>query len=531
MNLQVLFACLLVVLGACSTRSAGLQRSDSLVIASLWEPTSLNPLFLQGREAEDVSALGYSFLTKYDANDEIVADAATVVPSIANGGISPNGKRIVYHLRHNVKWQDGYPVTARDVVFTYRASVNPFNSVPSESGYNPIARVLARDPYTIVVDLKRAYAPIISTFLGGDGSPILPAHLLAAYTSLDHATFNGAPVGSGPYRFTKWRRGDRLDAVANENYYGTRPRVRHISVRFVQDYSTIVNELTTGEAAATFFMSPSKIAAVQAIPGRRVIVTRKIPSFGAIVFNMNDPIAGELALRRSFAMAIDRKALVTKAASGLYDADTGMRGMFTWAFDPTMGTIAYDPECARTLLTAKGWMEGNDGIRSKNGRRLEMRLAFWGQSFVATQVVPMIVEEARAVGIDLSPRAYGQNELYSRDGPLYRGGFQAALLGMQNGVDPDPSAFLMCAQRPPNGFNFARYCDADVDNELRRALAVYDRAERRRIYGKIQQKLLQRIPYDFLWQASEIDVVPVGLRGYAPSPSGGPFNSVAQWRI
>lgn len=374
---RVFLACLLIcVIVGCSNRGSTSQRSDLLIIARLSEPVSLNSLYLQGSDAADVSALGYSFLTNYDVNNAIIADTATVVPTIGNHGISRDGKRIVYHLRHDITWWDGYPLTARDVVFTYRAGVNPSNTLPSGGGYNPISRVFASNPYSVVVELKRPYAPIITTFFGGDGNPILPAHLLAAYPNLNHVAFNAAPVGSGPYRFVRWLHGDRLDLTANDRYYGTKPEIQKISIRFVHDHSTIVNELMTGEVDATFFASPSKVGVMRSIPNHRVVVTRQLPKFGALVFNVSDSIVKDLAVRQAFASAIDRRTLVAKTASGLYDADTGMRGLFSWAFDPNVGTIAYDPVKARALLTHAGWTLGNDGIRVKNGRRLEMQFVF-----------------------------------------------------------------------------------------------------------------------------------------------------------
>ena len=160
---------------------------------------------------------------------------------------------------------------------------------PSQSVDTSIARVWAPDSYTVVAELTRPEAAFVSSFFGGDGGSILPAHLLAAYPNLNHVPFNGAPIGSGPYRFTKWIRGERLDLSANDRYYGTKPAIRHLSIRFVESQSTITNELITHEVDATFFANPSKIAALRSIRDHRVIVTL-LPSFGTIVFNLRDPI-------------------------------------------------------------------------------------------------------------------------------------------------------------------------------------------------------------------------------------------------
>lgn len=530
--IRVVLACLfLCATAGCTSRGSAPPRSDLLIIASTIEPESLNPLFLQGRVYRDIAALGYSGLTTYDRRGSVAADVAATVPTLANGGISPDGKRFVFHLRHDVTWSDGYPLTARDVVFSYRAGINPSNAMPSQSADSGIAKVWAPDSYTVVAELTRPQPAFVTNFFGGDSGAILPAHLLAAYPTLNHVPFNGAPIGSGPYRFTKWIRGERLDLAANDRYFRTKPAIPNLSIRFASDWSTIVNELMTHEVDAAFLASPSKVVALRSIPNHRVIVTL-MRYFGTIVFNLKDPIVKDLDIRRAFASAIDRRMLVAKGAFGLYDTDTGMRGLFTWAFDPKVGTIAYDPTRARALLSNDGWALGVDGIRVKNGRRLEMQLVFSANAFVPDGIVPPMIEEARAVGIDLAIRQYDRRVLWALDGPLYKGRFQTALLTLTNGGDdPDPSGFLSCDRQPPNGYNFARYCNAAVDRAIRHAAFLYDRAERRRIYSFIQRRLIADVPYDFLWQPSEIDVIPTALRGYEFPPGVSPYNAVAGWRL
>ena len=147
-----------------------------------------------------IGSLTGSYLTRYGARGAIVPDVAAIVPTFGNGGISRDGRSITFHLRRDVRWQDGAPLTARDLVFTYDAIANPSNSVPSRDGYDHVAGVHASDLYTVVVRLRQPYAPIIPNFFGGDSSyTILPAHLLAGYASLDRAAYNAAPIASGPY--------------------------------------------------------------------------------------------------------------------------------------------------------------------------------------------------------------------------------------------------------------------------------------------------------------------------------------------
>lgn len=493
------------------------------------EPVSLNPLYLQGALGYAISELSYTYLTNYDSNGKLVPDVAVTVPSPANGGISSDGKLIVYHLRRNVLWQDGAPLTSRDVVFTYRAIMNPSNAVPSRYGYDRVASVQARNPYTVIVKLARPYSPIIVYVFGGDSNyPILPAHLLARYASLDRIAYNAAPTGSGPYHFTHWTRGDRLELTANPRYYGGRPAIARISIRFVHDPSTTINQLLTKEVDATFFADVSGIATFRVLPYHRIVAT-PVPYFTALTFNVADPITNAPAVRQAFALAIDRHALVAKVTHGVFDPDTGMRGLFTWAFDPRAGGQKYDPRRAQALLARDRWIPGADGIRVKDGRRLQLQMAFRAGSDIEAGFVSLIVENERAVGIDVTTKRYSREQFIAQNGPLSQGHFQVALLTYQSTYDPDASWLLSCDQRAPNGFNFARYCNPAVDRALQRGVYVFDRAARRRAYRFVQRQLLTDAPYDFLCQVSEVDVLPSDLEGYE-RPLLSPYNSVGRWR-
>jgi peptide/nickel transport system substrate-binding protein len=489
----------------------------------------LDPLYLEGIFASEIGEFGFSYLTSYDANGAIVPDVAREVPTMANQGISADGKRVTFHLRHGVVWEDGTPLTSRDVVFTYRAVMNPRDAIPSRYGYDRISLVRAPDPYTVVVTTRTPYSPIVSNFLGGDSSyPILPAHLLAQYASLNRVPFNGAPIGSGPYRFGRWVHGDRVTLMANPSYFGGRPGIDRIDLRFVSDPSTIVNQLSTGEIDATFFADPANIATLRQIPNRRILVT-PVPFGYSLDFNLTDPAIGDAKVRRAFAFAIDRPTAVRKAFHGIYDASTGMRALFNWAFDPRAGNVPYAPQAAAALLTSDGWITGADGIRSKMGHRLTIRLIDYTGIEGEDELATIIAAQERAVGIDVTRQRYSRQVFFSLAGPFYSERYQVALYYFQSTLDPDVSWEFGCNQRPPNGFNTPSYCNRAVDRALAHAVTVFDRKSRLRDYSFVQHQILKDLPYYFLCQLSEIDVIPSSLRGYE-RPLLSPFNSVARWR-
>ena len=145
-----------------------------------------------------------------------------------NGGISKDGLTITYHLRHGVRWHDGAPFDSGDVKFTWQAIMNPRNNVVSRRGYDQVASVDTPDDYTVVFHMKRFFAPAIDTIFGESDTPyrILPRASARERIPISiRSPFNSAPVGTGPYRFVRWLRGDRIVLAANPAYFRGAPKI------------------------------------------------------------------------------------------------------------------------------------------------------------------------------------------------------------------------------------------------------------------------------------------------------------------
>lgn len=520
---------LVCVPAACMHAERGsTARSNSLTVALPQEPISLNPLLLEGPIAYAVGELLYSYLTNYDVAGNAVPEIALNVPTPQNGGISPDGKRITFHLRHGVRWQDGAPLTARDVVFTYRAIMNPANALPERYGYDKIASIAQPDLYTVVITLRQPFAPIVPLFFGGDSNySILPYHTLNRYSSINTIAFNQAPLGSGPYALGRWLHGERLELNANPLYFRGRPHIDKLLLPFVHDPSTTVNQLLTGEVDAAFSLDASRIVLLRSIPRHRVLIT-PIPYFYAIAFNMTDPTLRNTNVRRALCLAIDRDTVVRKVSHGVYNARTGLRGLFTWAYDAHADWLAYDPRLAARLLTQQGWQLRPDGSRWKDGRRMQLQLAFPAGSDITAQLATAIAAAESALGVEVALKRYSREVYMATDGPVMQGRFQMQLYDYHSNYDPDAAWLLACDQASPRGFNVARYCNPAVDVALRRASQSYERAARRAQYAAIERRLVDDMPYFFLAQASEIDVIPTDMTHYR-RPLLSPFISAADW--
>ena len=210
---------------------------------------TLNPILATQQLEVQAMAFAMDGLIATDPEGHDVPMLAARVPTLENGDIAKDGRSITYHLRHGVVWQDGAPFSSRDVAFTWQAIMNPNTNVATRHGYDQVTRVDTPDPYTAVFRLKRPFAPAVHTFFAHSDSVyfILPAHLLEKYHDLNDIPFNSLPFGTCPFKVVRWLHGDRIEYVANDNYFLGKPKLRHIVVRIVPDENTIVDEMRAHE--------------------------------------------------------------------------------------------------------------------------------------------------------------------------------------------------------------------------------------------------------------------------------------------
>src|SRR5581483_8056388 len=280
------------------------------------EPDNLNPMFGHTAATDLADGLLFSFILRYDDNGNYIPDLATEVPTIANGGVSRDGKTITVHLRHNVRWADGMPVTARDWVFTYHAVMNSRNTVKTRYGWDDIVSAQTPDAYTIIIHIKRPNAAILGLLaMGGSAYPPLPEHLLGRLPDINQASFNEHPLSSGPYMLTTWNHGSSLTFVPN-TYYIPNPylfgnhrlhyaaKLKEIKWLVIPDVTTLFNELRTHDIDVYANVDENSIAHLTAISG--ITVEKKlIGSWRRLMFNTSKPALRDPRVRLAIAEAVD----------------------------------------------------------------------------------------------------------------------------------------------------------------------------------------------------------------------------------
>jgi peptide/nickel transport system substrate-binding protein len=514
-------ALLLTCCAGCSRGGARHTSGSQLVFVGLGgEPDSLNPLVSDEADEFNFSHLYMSYLIENDAEGNAVPEIALRVPTLANGGISSDQRTITYLLRHHVRWQDGAPLTARDVTFSYRAIVNPRNNVGTRVGYEEVQSIRAVGDYTVIVRLRRRFSPFVQYFFGPQsGDALMPAHLLERFPDLNRVEYNELPVGSGPFRVVRWRHGDSIELAANPLYWRGKPSIDRIVYRIIPDPNTRLEQLRTGEADAYFDVDPQLLPQVRSIPDVRIALT-PVNDLHVLRFNLRDPILRDVRVRRAIAMAIDRHTLAAAATHGsgiVVDADQPSNG---WAYD-AVTPIRYDPSAAKRML---------------GGREVNVTLAIAPQIVNgSTSVAAIIQEDLLRIGVVATVKQYPSSMMYARssDGGVLTGGrYELAYdAWWVLGSDPDDSWNFACDQMPPRGLNYSFWCDARADAAIRGALGTVDRARRRADYAVVARAIARDLPILTLWQVRIPDAYRTYVRGVAPAPQGSTFWNAWSWRI
>ncbi|MBV9269805.1 MAG: peptide ABC transporter substrate-binding protein [Candidatus Eremiobacteraeota bacterium] len=529
-------ALIAALLSGCTSSggSAGAGNGNTFTIAQQREPRSLNPAFENGQSSTQWGTLLFQYLVKFDDKGNLVGDAAAEAPSLANHGISADGRTITYHLRPNLKFADGKPLTADDCVFSIDAINNPRNNVQTRYGYDVVQRADAPNARTCVLHLKRPFAPILTLVGAPQGFPILPKHLLGSLSDFNKAPFNEQPIGSGPYVVERWMHGDRVVMHANPNYYRGKPQIERLVIRFIPDTNTGINLLQTREVDALFNdQDYSNYPQLQAIQGYRVNAA-PVSGLGAIIFNTLDPVTQDKRVRHALAAAIDIPTMIQKTYRGAVDTVDAGRGLFQWAYDAkAFPTPAYDPVRARALLDQAGWKVGADGVREKDGRKLDILFIIQagtpGDSIIGNSVTQYL----RAVNVRTSLKQFNVTQIVapaSEGGPVYGGKFQMALYPFVNGDDPDTTDQFACANVPPNGYNKSRLCDPRIDTLLAQGKSTFDIPRRKAIYSNMQVLLWDQLPIVLLYRRRELDVFSSRLQNQTTSIDTA-FWNVGAWTL
>jgi peptide/nickel transport system substrate-binding protein len=505
--------------------SGGEEHSVRFAIAA--DPQTLDPLFAHADASsveQQVARLAFEPFIDVDERGASVPVLLDRIPTVENGGLSRDGKTITYHLRSGVRWQDGAPVTAHDVVWTLHAILDDRNPVRSRAGYDRVAKAEQIDDRTVRITLKEPWAPAVATLFSYGTAPqyVLPSHLLEHEARLDQAAFGTHPVGNGPYRLVSWSRGDHLVYEANPSYWRGAPKLAGIDVRIIPDPGTNFTLLQSGGVDWNL-LSPAQRASL-GVPAHLAFRTVPLTLVAGIAINTAHPPLDDVRVRRAIAESIDRAAISKKITLGRYPVVDTAQPLGSWARDPSVHEPAYDPAAADRLLDGAGWKRGAGGARVKNGVPLALTYVQFPESQTGVRVATFVQSELGARGFAVTVKSLSNAQLFlprSQSGTLATGAFDLAYVPWPMGADPDDSFLLTC-----NGSaNSMRWCDREVDALERRALVAPSREERKRLYARIERRVADAVPIVYLFNPSYSYAYRDALRGFSPNAFNPTWNA------
>ncbi len=483
---------LLLSLISCSKR----PDPNTLVMIIESSPTNLDPRVGFDAQSERIDALIFDDLLRRDQH-------LNVKPALAESWDVPNPLTYIFHLRHGVKFQDGRPLTSRDVKWTFDSLLQGKVRSTKATVYRFIDHIDTPADYTVVFHLNQPFSALLWNVSDG-AIGIVPY----GSTGEEMATH---PIGSGPFCFVSAQLDRDVVLERNNHYWGTEPKLARIRFAVVPDDTTRALELRKGSAdvesnALTFDM----VEALKKDPSLQVLsAPGTIQQYFA--FNLRDPILRDVRVRQAIAYAVDRRPMIQYLWRDYARPAVSLLPPESWAYDGDVAKYDYDPARARELLDAAGYPAVN-GVRF----HLTMKTSTEETTRLMTAVLQ---QQLRAVGIALDIRTFEFATFYS---DVTRGAFQFYSLRWVGGnEDPDIFRYVFdSSQFPPNGANRGYYSNPQVDELIAQAREETDQEKRKQAYDQIQQILAEQLPYINLWYFDNVIVASKRVRNITFDPSG-----------
>lgn len=499
--LAVLLPCLLF-LPSCSRQPA----ADTLVMIIESSPTNLDPRVGLDAQSERIDELLFDALVRRDEH-------FNVQPWLAERWEVPDPLTYVFHLRHEVHFHDGRPLTSRDVKWTLDSLLSGKLISPKASTYASIGSIDAPDPWTVVVHLKKPYASLLWNLSDG-------AFGVVPYGSAGNLAQQ--PIGSGPFRFVSARQDQDVVIARNDAYWGPKPYIARVRFIVVPDETTRALELRKGSGDVLInALSSDTVRALRREPKLQV-QTSPGTNYAYLALNLRDPILKSVQVRQAIAYAIDRQEIIHYLLGDMAREANSVLPPQSWAYNPNAQDYPHDPAAANRLLDEAGFP------KKKGGYRFQLTMKTSTDATTRT-LAAVLQQQLRAIGIDLRIRTYEFATFYA---DITKGAYEVHSLRWIGGnQDPDIFEDIFATDSfAPKRQNRTFYSNPRVDQLIDIGRSTTDQEERKRAYFEIQEIVNRDVPYVNLWYFDNVLVHTRRVRHLQISPSGNyDFLKTAQW--
>jgi peptide/nickel transport system substrate-binding protein len=520
------------------------DQHGGTVIFSDWQfPDSLNPLFAGLVVDQEIDAGLWSGPTTITSDAKYIPDEATEVPTLDNGGFSKDGMTVTIHLRHDLKWSDGQPLTSDDYIYAMNVLLDPNTAAASTFGYDQ-GTYSAPDQYTVKVQYKEPFA----SYLAYLPFP-LPKHAWSSIANKDLSTtqdVNLTPkVTSGPFMLSDFAADQSVTLVPNPNFVSTslHPTVLDKAVfKVFSSKDALIAGYQAGETDHAEDFTNADIKKLTGLPGLQV--TSNI-AYEHIDFNLQTPVLQDLNVRKAIEQGIDRCQIIQTVLS----ADCAQLGVDTVLpapspeFDPSIKAYPFNKDQAIADLKASGWdcSAAPSPCKKADGTVFPtLNLTTTSGNQQRADVTQIVKQDLAAIGIpiNLDGQYYPASVYftdYSHGGILATGKYDLSLFAYVFGLDTggDLSEFASSeipTDQSPSGGNFSRVNDPQVDQALTDGGKELDPAKRHTIYVNLLKHIIEQVYTIPMYLRPNVTLTSTNIANYFPNPtSAGNEWNIADW--
>jgi len=503
-----------------NTTDTGPAYGDIIVEGSIGDASNLIPLLSSDSTSHEIAGMVFNGLVKYDKDLNIIGDLAE------SWDVSKDGLMITFHLRKGVKWHDGRPFTADDVLYTYQVTIDPKTPTAYSGDFLKVKKAEVLDSLTFRVTYGEPFAPALMSW----GGAIMPKHLLEG-KDIAASPLTRRPIGTGPYMFKEWKPGQKIVLISNPDYFEGKPYIDGFIMRIIPDMATMFLEL---RANGIDWMNLTPLQHMRQTENnlfRKNFNKYRYLSFSYtyLGYNLKNPLFMDKRVRQAIAYAINRDEMIQGVLLGLGKPATGPFKPGTWVYNPDVKTYPYDPPKAKELLAQAGWRDVNkDGVLEKDGQPFVFEIITNQGNEVRGKCAEIIQRRLGEIGIKVKIRvlewaAFVNDFINKRR-------FDATILGWTIPLDPDIYDVWHSSKTGPQELNFVSYQNAEVDKLIEKGRSTFDQTKRKKYYDRIQEILAEEQPYTFLYVPDALPIVHARFHGIQPAPLGIGYNFI-KWYV
>ena len=493
-------------------------RGGRYVDAMLADASNLISILSSDQSSHAMASYLYVAPLKYDKNYNIVPWAAESYE------VLDGGKLLRFKLRQDIYWEDGVQLTADDVEFTYKLTIDPKTPTAYAGDFQTIKEFRKTGKFSFEVRYDKPFARSLITWM----SDILPKHALEGQ-DLMTTPLARQPLSAGPYVLEKWDAGRSLVFRANEHYFLGRPNIDEIRVRIIPDQATQFLELKAGNLDIMNLDPQQYLYQTSGDDWKKYKKYKYLADgYTFLGYNLDSALFKDVRVRRALAHAIDKQEIIKGALFGLGLPAVGPYKPGTWVYNDAIKPYAYDPELAKRMLAEAGWTDSDgDGVLDKDGRPFSFTIICNQGNSQRLKIATIVQYRLAQIGIRTEIRTLEWATFLKEYVDKRR--YDALILSWNILQDPDIYDVWHSSRTENGGLNFMGFRNAEVDDILEKARRSLDQDYRKKLYDRMQVILHEQQPYCFLYYPMSLPIVSARIQGIKPAPAGIGYNYTEWW--